>query len=185
MRSCAGWLRRLASRAPNQALQQTAGAGRLFQIHSSLWPPPLLSLLFGSENKHSEVAMAKAFTLDDFRRQLDQFQKMGMKDQLGRMPGLSAMVPAEEDRDLALSRIRQMLDAMTDEERSNPDLITSSCLSRIASSSRTHPQDVEKFLAQFQHVRALMRQLAGMSIWQRLKMVMGFGKFPGPEGEPN
>jgi signal recognition particle GTPase len=32
--------------------------------------------------------MAEDFTLDDFRRHLDQFQKMGMKDLLGRMPGL-------------------------------------------------------------------------------------------------
>jgi signal recognition particle GTPase len=53
-----------------------------------------------------------------------------------------------------------MIDAMTDEERSNPDLITSSCLSRIAASSGTHPQEVGKFLAQFRQVRALMRRHA-------------------------
>jgi signal recognition particle subunit SRP54 len=142
-------------------------------------------LTFGSDSKHSKVAMAKDFTLDDLRRQLDQVEKMGMKDHLGRVPGLSAMVPDEEDRDLAFRRIRQMLDAMTDEERSNPDLITSSSLSRIAASSGTHPQDVETFLAQFHQVRALMRQMAGMSFWQWLKMVFGFRKFPGQEGEPN
>jgi signal recognition particle subunit SRP54 len=129
--------------------------------------------------------MAKDFTLDDFRRQLDQFQKMGKKDLLVSMPSLSEMVPEQEDRDLALSRIRQMIDAMTDEERRNPDLITSSCLSGIAARSDTHPQDVEKFLAQFHQVRALMRQMAGMSFWQRLKMAFGFGKFPGQAGEQN
>lgn len=126
--------------------------------------------------------MAKDFTLDEFRRQLDNFQKMDRKDL---MPGLSEMAPEEEDRDLALRRIRQIIDAMTDEERSNPDLITSSCLSRIAANSGTHPQDVETFLAQFHQVRALMRQMAGMRFWQRLKMAFGFGKFPGQEGEPN
>ena len=129
--------------------------------------------------------MTKDFTLDDFRRQLDQFQRMGMKDQVDRMPGLSEMLPEEEDRDLALRRIRQMLDAMTDEERSNPDLITSSRLSDIAAKSGTHRQDVEMFLAQFHQVCAVMRQMAGMSTWQRLKMVFGLGKFPGQEGEPN
>jgi len=128
--------------------------------------------------------MAKDFTLDDFRRQLDQLQKMGRTDLLGRLPGLAKMVPGEEDQDLALSRIRQMIDAVTDEERSNPDLITSSCLSRIAASSGTHPQDVEKFLAQFHQVRALMRQMAGMSFSQRLKMFFGFGKLPVQEEEP-
>jgi hypothetical protein len=117
--------------------------------------------------------MAKEFTLDDFRRHLDQSEKMSMKDQLGRIPGLSALAPEEEDRDLAFRRIRQMIDAMTDEERRNPDLITSSCLSRIAASSGTQPQDVENFLAQFYQVRAVMHQMAGMSLWQRIKMVLG------------
>jgi signal recognition particle subunit SRP54 len=139
---------------------------------------------FGSENKHSEMAMVKDFTLDDFRRQLDQIEKSGLKDQIGSVPGLSAMVPDEGDRDLAFGRIRQMLDAMTDEERNNPNLITSSSLSRIAASSGTRRQDVEEFLAQFHQVRVFIRRMADMSIWQRLKMVFGFGKFPGPEGEP-
>jgi signal recognition particle GTPase len=71
-----------------------------------------------------------------------------------------------------------MIDAMTDEERTNPDLITNSCLSRIAASSGSQPEDVERFLAQFHQVRALMLHMAGMSFWQRLKMVFGFGKFP-------
>jgi signal recognition particle subunit SRP54 len=129
--------------------------------------------------------MAKDFTLDDFRRQLDQFQKMDMKGQLGHMPGLSAMVPEEEGRDEAYRRIGRMLDAMTDEERNNPDLITSSCRSRIAASSGTQPQEVEQFLALFYQMRGLMRQMAGMSVWQRIKMVLGLGKLSGQEGEPN
>jgi signal recognition particle subunit SRP54 len=77
-----------------------------------------------------------------------------------------------------------MIDAMTDEERSNPDLIDSSSRERIAASSRTNPNDVEQFLNQFYHVRALARQMAKMSIWQRLKMVF-FGKFPFHLDEPN
>ena len=33
----------MGGQTPNQALQQTAGAGRLFVTCSSPWPPPLLS----------------------------------------------------------------------------------------------------------------------------------------------
>ena len=112
--------------------------------------------------------MAKDFTLDDFRQKLDQLQKMGMKDLLGRLPGTSEMVSGDEDSDVALNRIRLIIDAMTDEERRNPDIIDSSRRSRIATSSGTQPKDVEKFLVQFDQARALMR-----------KMVTGFGKFPG------
>jgi signal recognition particle subunit SRP54 len=161
-------------------------------------------LAFGSDSKRLEVAVTQDFTLNDFRRQLDQIPKMGMKDLLGSTPA-----PSEEDLDLALHRlrqminattdeerhmiqfiwqsvqIRQMIDAMTDEERSNPDLIDSSQRKRIASSSGTQPQEVEKLLAQFHQVRALMRQVASMNLWQRIKLVLGFAKSPGQEAEPN
>ena len=104
--------------------------------------------------------MAKDFTLDDFRRQLEQFQRMDRKDHLlGSMPGMLEAVPKKEDRDLVFGRIRQMIDAMTDEERRNPDLIPPSCLSRIAASSGSQSKDVEAFLAQFHQVRTLMRSM--------------------------
>jgi signal recognition particle subunit SRP54 len=74
---------------------------------------------------------------------------------------------------------------MTDEERKDPDSITSSSVSRIAESSGTQPREVEEFLGQFQQVRTLMRRMASMSVWERLKMVMGFGKLPGQAGEAN
>jgi signal recognition particle subunit SRP54 len=129
--------------------------------------------------------MAKDFTLDDFRQQLDQLQKMGGWDAHGRLLGLSEMIPKEEDRNLALSRIHRMVDAMTEEERKDPDLITSSSVSRIAASSGTQPLEVAEFLGQFQQVRTLMHQMAKMSLWERLKMMMGFGKVPGQGGEAN
>jgi signal recognition particle subunit SRP54 len=128
--------------------------------------------------------MAYDFTLDDFRRQLAQCEKMGMKDQMSRMPGLSEMIPKEQDRELAFHRINAMIDAMTDEERRNPDLINSSSVSRIAESSGNQPRDVERFLEQYSKVRELMRRMAGMSLWQRIKMVFGLGNLPGPDVEP-
>jgi hypothetical protein len=71
---------------------------------------------------------------------------------------------------------------MTDEERSNPAIIDSIRLLRIAVSSGTQPGDVERFLAQFDQVLVLMRQLASMSLWQRIKMITGIGKLPGQDG---
>ena len=35
---------------------------------------------------------------------------------------------------------------------------------------------IQQFINQFDQVRTLMRQMASMSIWQRLKMVTGMGK---------
>jgi signal recognition particle subunit SRP54 len=122
--------------------------------------------------------MTRDFTLDDFRRQLDQLEKLDAAEHLRHLPGMSEMMPEGAEPNEALQRIRQMIDAMTDEERTNPDLITSSSISRIAADSGTEPHEVEAFLAQFRQLRALLLRVATMGFWQRLKLLLGFGKFP-------
>lgn len=118
------------------------------------------------------------FTLDDFRKQFDVLAKMGsMKDMLGMLPGgLSQMLPPDEDPEAAVKRIRGMIDSMTKDERRNPDVIDISRRRRIAAGSGTEPHEVKQFLGQFEQVRTLMRQMANMSILDRLKMMTGLGK---------
>jgi signal recognition particle subunit SRP54 len=126
--------------------------------------------------------VAQDFTIDDFQRQLDQVQRAGLKDQLGRLPGTAGMVADGEDPDAALDRVRRMIDAMTDAERRDPDAIDADRRTRIAADSGTRPDEVETFLTQFRQVRELMQQMGRMSLWQRLKWITGFGKLPGPDG---
>ncbi len=117
------------------------------------------------------------FTLDDFRKQFEQLAKMGpMREVLSAMPGMSEMIPEGEDPEAALTRIQGMIDAMTKEERRNPDVIDMSRRRRIAAGSGTEPHEIKQFLNQFDQVRGLMRQMAKMTIWERLKMVTGLGK---------
>jgi signal recognition particle subunit SRP54 len=116
------------------------------------------------------------FTLDDFRKQFQQIQKMGMKDLMSSMPGMSDMVPEGEDPEDAVRRIQGMIDSMTKEERRNPDVIDINRRRRIATGSGTEPHEVKQFLNQFDQVRVLMRQMAKMSIFDRIKMVTGLGK---------
>jgi signal recognition particle subunit SRP54 len=117
------------------------------------------------------------FTLDDFKKQFAQLKKMGsMKDIMASMPGMGEMIPEGEDPEKAVSRIQGMIDSMTKEERRNPDLIDLGRRRRIATGSGTEPHEIKQFLNQFEQVRTLMRQMAKMSIWERLKMVTGLGK---------
>ncbi len=115
-------------------------------------------------------------TLQDFRNQFAQLHKMGMKDLISRMPGMSEMIPEGEDPEVALKRVQGMIDSMTAEERRNPDLIDQSRRRRIAAGAGVEPHEIKQFLAQFDQVRTLMRQMAKMSIWERMKMVTGLGK---------
>jgi signal recognition particle subunit SRP54 len=97
-----------------------------------------------------------------------------MRDLVSRLPGnWSQMIPEDEDPEAAVKRIRGMIHSMTKEERRNPDIIDNSRRRRIASGSGTEPHEVKQFLNQFDQIRTLMRQMASMSIFERLKMMTG------------
>jgi signal recognition particle subunit SRP54 len=115
-------------------------------------------------------------SLDDFRQQLQQAKKLGMKDLMSRMPGMGDLVPEGEDPDESMGRIQGMIDAMTKEERRNPDLIDISRRRRIAAGSGCEPHEVKQLLNQFETARTFMRQMAKMSMVERLKMMTGLGK---------
>src|SRR5262245_60501331 len=130
------------------------------------------------EKKRQQEALEKGnFTLDDFRKQFAQLAKMGpVKDILGSIPGMSEMIPEGEDPEVAFKRLQGMIDAMTKEERRNPDMIDLTRRRRIASGSGTTPSDVKQFLGHFDQIRRTMKKMANMSIWERIKMVTGLGQ---------
>jgi signal recognition particle subunit SRP54 len=130
------------------------------------------------ELQKQQEKMAKGdFTLADFRKQFEMMAQMGgIKDLVSRMPGMSELIPEGEDPEVAFRRIQGIIDAMTAEERKNPDIIDISRRRRIAAGSGTEPHEIKQLLYQFDHVRTLMRQMANMSFWQRAKMVMGLSK---------
>jgi signal recognition particle subunit SRP54 len=124
-----------------------------------------------------QEALAKGnFTLNDFRMHFENLQRMGMKDMISQMPGMSDMIPEGEDPEVALKRVQGMIDAMTKKERVNPEIIDISRRRRIAAGSGNEPHEVKKFLDQFDQVRAMMKKMSEMSLWQRIKMVTGLGQ---------
>jgi signal recognition particle subunit SRP54 len=86
------------------------------------------------------------------------------------------MLQQGEDPEVVFKRIQGMIDSMTKKERANPDVIDINRRRRIAAGSGVEPHEVKQFLGQFDQVRTLMRQMAKMSIWERVKMVSGLGK---------
>ena len=136
--------------------------------------------------KQQEKLQKGSLTLQDFRDQFAQLYKMGgMKNLIGHMPGMSEMIPEGEDPEEYMGRVRGIIDAMTKQERRNPDLIDQSRRRRIAAGSGTEPHEIKQFIQQFDQVRTLMRQMAKMSIWDRVKMVTGLSKMGafGPGGK--
>jgi signal recognition particle subunit SRP54 len=136
--------------------------------------------------KQQEALEKGQFTLDDFRVHFQNIQKMGMKDMIGRMPGMAELIPEGEDPEVALKRVQGMIDSMTKTERKDPDIIDAGRRRRIAAGAGVQPHEVSQFLKQFDTVRALMKQMMSMSVWQRIKMMTGLTKMgafdPGKEG---
>jgi signal recognition particle subunit SRP54 len=126
--------------------------------------------------KQQQKLMKGDLSLEDFRKQFEMIQQMGLKDMIGSLPGMSEMIPEGEDPEVALKRIQGMVDSMTKEEKKDPDIIDMSRRRRIAAGSGTEPHEVKQFLIQFDQVRSLMRQMAQMSMFERFKMMTGLSK---------
>jgi signal recognition particle subunit SRP54 len=127
--------------------------------------------------KQQEKLEKGSFGIEDFRNQFEMLAKMGgMRDLIDKMPGMSELIPKGEDPEDALKRVQGMIDSMTKKEKRDPDLIDASRRKRIAAGAGVEPHEVKQFLAQFDQARQLMKQMASMSIWQRMKMMSGLGK---------
>jgi signal recognition particle subunit SRP54 len=112
-------------------------------------------------------ATSPDFTLEDFRGQLEQLKQLGpVGDVLPGTPGRDDRITGGEDTEPSLRRIQGMIDAMTRKERDSPDILDNPRCHRIAAGAGVRPQDVERFLGQFQQLRVLMKQIAQLSIWR-------------------
>ncbi|HYH68468.1 MAG TPA: AAA family ATPase, partial [Urbifossiella sp.] len=160
---------------PERMAGRIMGQGDLMGVVEKI--ASIQSQVSEEELKKQQDALTKGqFTLDMFRQQFATIAKMGMKDMLGRMPGMSEMIPEGEDPEEALKRVQGMIDSMTKKEKADPDMIDTPRRRRIAKGAGVEPHEVNQFLKQFEQVRFLMKQMASMSMWQRLKMVTGLGK---------
>jgi signal recognition particle subunit SRP54 len=168
-------LDRLEEFHPERMAQRILGQGDLMGLIEKVGR--VQQQLSQEELEKQQKKLAEGdFTLDDFRKQFEQIQKLGMRDMISRMPGMAEMIPEGEDPEQGLKRIQGMIDSMTKEERRNPDVIDIGRRRRIAAGSGTEPHEIKQFLHQFDQVRTLMRQMAKMSIWERVKMVTGLSK---------
>jgi signal recognition particle subunit SRP54 len=160
---------------PERMAQRILGQGDLMGLVEKV--ARVQQELSEEEIKKQQEKMQKGdLSLQDFRNQFAQLQKLGMKDMISRMPGMSDMIPEGEDPEVVLKRVQGMIDSMTKEERRNPDIIDQRRRQRIATGSGTEPHEIKKFIDQFNQVRSLMRKMAQMSMWERIKTMSSLSK---------
>lgn len=114
---------------------------------------------------------AQSFTLEDFRDQLKQVNRMGSMEQLlGMLPGGQRLkelagggVP---ERDM--KRVVAIVDSMTTRERRDHTVINGSRKKRIAKGSGTTVPDVNRLIKQFLTARKMMKAFSGSGSKRRL-----------------
>ncbi len=129
------------------------------------------------ERKIKRITAGK-MTIDDFYYQLEQVNKMGsLKSIFENIPGLSNAVKEEDvdAMDQKMNRWRYIIQSMTKEERTNPDILNSSRIRRIALGSGTTEREVKELLTQYKRSKDLMKSVKGRAMHGLLKR-FGFNK---------
>ncbi|MDA0783648.1 MAG: signal recognition particle protein [Bacteroidetes bacterium] len=112
-----------------------------------------------AERLSKKIAKNK-FDFEDFLAQLQQIKKMGnIKDLLGMLPGVGSQIKDMDIDDDAFKGIESMIQSMTPQERSKPEILNASRKQRIVRGSGRNIQDLNKLLAQFEQMRKMMKMM--------------------------
>ncbi len=119
-----------------------------------------------SEKMAKKLMSGQKFDLNDFR---DQFQQMrdigGMQKMMSHLPGMTnigqvtkASITGAEKK---FNQMVVIIDSMTKQERSYPQIINGSRKRRIANGSGTSIADVNKLLKQFEQMQKMFKKFGG------------------------
>lgn len=182
----------LSIRAVTECPIKFVGIGEKYEDIEPFYPDRMASRILGMgdvltliEKAQYNIDIEKAkelerklksqqFTFDDFLEQLQQVKGIGpLSNILEMMPGINlGKLKGMNIDDSELIKVEAIIRSMTNEERSNPSLISGSRRRRIALGSGTKIQDVNRLLKQFHQTKKIMRQFGGLEKGARK------GRFP-------
>jgi signal recognition particle subunit SRP54 len=132
----------------------------------------------------------QGFTLQDFKEQIEQMNKLGgMGALMDKLPGMGQVPDAVKAQagDKEMGKLVAIINSMTPQERAFPAVIKGSRKRRIAAGSGTQVQDVNKLLKQFTQMQKMMKKMKGggmAKMMRGLKGKMGPGGGMPPGGMP-
>ena len=115
------------------------------------------------------------FTLDDFKKMLQQTRRLGpIGKVLGMIPGMGQLkeLVGDADLDKDMGRLFGIIDSMTPQERRNPNkVIDQQRRRRIATGAGVELQEVSDLVKQFDGMSAMMKGMAGMGMRERVQQM--------------
>ncbi len=127
----------------------------------------------GEDQEKEALKMLQGqFTFRDFYEQISMIQRMGpLKDIMAKLP-MQDMLPKGMDLDdRELTKVKAMIDSMTEQERTNPSVFNPSRVRRIARGSGRPEKDVNELIVKFRSMRKVMGMMG--------KNMGLLGKIPG------
>jgi signal recognition particle subunit SRP54 len=124
-----------------------------------------------------EAKMAKGeLTMDDFLKQMRMIRRMGsMKSLMGMLPGVGSALKDIDIDEKQLDRTEAMIQSMTKEERTKPDVIKNARKRRIAAGSGTDQNQVGQLTKQFSMLSKLTKQMGSGGKLNPAKMAGAMG----------
>ncbi len=120
--------------------------------------------------------MKGTFSLNDFKTQLEQMEKMGgMSGLMAMMPGFNKIKDQMATAGVNDKTIRHqiaIIQSMTPAERRDPNLLNASRKKRIAKGSGREVQDVNKLLKQHDQMKSMMKSLKNMEKSSLMKQAL-------------
>ena len=117
------------------------------------------------------------FDLNDFKVQLSQMKKMGgLSNLVDKLPAQFQQAANGTNMDQAEKQVRRMegiINAMTPQERSKPELIKASRKRRIATGAGVQVQEVNRLLSQFEQMQSMMKKLKGGGLTKMMRSMKG------------
>jgi signal recognition particle subunit SRP54 len=131
-----------------------------------------------------KLKKGKGFDLNDFKEQMVQMRNMGgLSSLIDKMPAQFAQAASQMQGDgpeKAMRRVEGIINSMTPQERSNPELIKASRKRRIATGAGVQVQEVNRMLNQFEQAQKMMKQFSKGGMGKLMRGMRGMkGMLPG------
>jgi len=129
------------------------------------------SLELEADANQAKRLLGGRMTIEDFYSQMENVSKMGFRNVMENLPGLSGMVKDEQLDNLQtkIEKWRFVIQSMTKEEKKDPNVINDSRRKRISRGSGIMEHDVKEMIKQYNNSKSMMKQAKGRQMHGMLR----------------
>lgn len=126
--------------------------------------------LQADENQARRLLSGK-MTIEDFYAQMENVGRMGIRNVIDNLPGMSGMVKEDQLDALEgkMEKWRFIIQSMTKDEKKNPEIVNESRRKRIARGSGLTEHEVKELVKQYNNSKTLMKQTKGRQMQGMLR----------------